>query len=367
MHVLVGALGAALILLNLAEFFVVLVLPRRVKRGVRLARRVFAMTWIPGRALARRLPGSAGDSFLGILGPLGLFGIVILWALGVVVGFAALQWAGGSHVVSHGSGSFLDDLYFSGGAFLSASSGVAPHTAFSKVVMLGEAATGLMILFIVIGYLPALYDSFSRREVVVSQLDPRAGSPPSAGAILMRSADRGGWEEIATYLGEWDNWAAELMETHLSYPILGYYRSQHLNQSWLAALTTVVDTSAFAMATAPAPAAHAGELTFAIGRHALADLAYTFRVTPHSPADDRLPDAVLHELCSELAERDLELTDEESARMRLTELRRTYEPYANALAEHLAVNLPSWMPAGDAQRNWEAALWQSRRAVRSLP
>jgi hypothetical protein len=367
LHVLVGLLGAALILLNLAEFFVVLVLPRRVKRGVRLARRVFAMAWIPGRAVARRLPGTAGDSFLGILGPLGLFAIVALWALGVVVGFAMLQWAGGSHVVAHGSGTFLDDLYFSGGAFLSASSGVAPHTAYSKVVMLAEAATGLMILFIVIGYLPALYDSFSRREVVVSQLDPRAGSPPSAGAILMRSADRGGWEEIATYLDEWDNWAAELMETHLSYPILAYYRSQHVNQSWLAALTTIVDTSAFAMATAPAPAAHAGELTFAIGRHALADLAYTFRVTPRPPSADRLPDSVMHELCKELRARDLDLVEEGAAWIRLNELRHTYEPYANALARHLAVPLPSWMPAGDAQRNWEQALWQSRRAVRSLP
>jgi hypothetical protein len=244
---------------------------------------------------------------------------------------------------------------------------VSPHSAFSKVVMLGEAATGLMILFIVIGYLPALYESFSRREVVVSQLDPRAGSPPSAGALLIRTADRGGWDEIATYLDEWDNWTAELMETHLSYPILAYYRSQHVNQNWLAALTTVVDTSAFAMATAPGPAAHAGELTFAIGRHALADLAYTFRVTPRPPSEDRLPDSVLHELCDELSERDLELADEEAARVRLTELRHTYEPYANALAEHLAVPLPSWMPADGSQRNWEAALWHSRRAVRSLP
>src|SRR5205807_2956635 len=181
-----------------------------------------------------------------------------------------------------------------------------------------------------------LYQAFSRREVVVSQLDPRAGSPPTAGMLLIRSAERGGWDEIATYLDEWDNWAAELMETHLSYPILAYYRSQHVNQNWLVALTTVVDTSAFAMSTAPAPAAHAGELTFAIGRHALADLAYTFRVTPRSPADERLPDAVLGELYGELARSDLELVDEDSVRQRLTDLRRTYEPYAYALARHLA-------------------------------
>jgi len=365
-HVLVGILGAVLIAVTVSEFFVVFVLPRRVKRGVRLARRVFALTWVPGRKLAARMPGTTGDTFLGILGPIGLFAIVTLWTIAVVVGFAALHWAGGSHVVTHGTGTFLDDLYFSGGAFLSASSGLAPETAFAKIVLLAEAATRLLILFIVLGYLPAPYDSFSRRGVVVSQLDPRAGSPPSAGALLMRSAERGGWEEIATYLDEWDNWAAELMETHLSYPILGYYRSQHVNQNWLTALTTVVDTSAFAMATAPGPAAHAGELTFAIGRHALADLAFTFRTTPQPPPDERLPDAVLSELYGELAQRDLELVDEDSLRERLTDLRRTYEPYAFALSRHLAVGLPAWMPTSDSQRNWEQALWQTRRQVRTL-
>ena len=367
MHVLVGLLGAALIALILAEFFVMIVLPRRVKRSVRLARRVFQLVWIPARGLGRRLPGRSGDTFLGIFGPLGVLVVLGLWAFGVILGFAALQWAGGSHVAPHHTGTFFDDLYFSGGAFLSAAGGVSPQNSFSKVVMLFEAATGLVLLFIVIGYLPALYSAFSRREVVVSQLDPRAGSPPSAGALLMRSAERGGWEEVATYLDEWDNWTAELMETHLSYPVLAYWRSQHVNQHWLVALTTVVDTSAFAMAAAPGPAAHAGELMFAIGRHALADLAYTFNAKPRPPAADRLPPAVLSELCEELMQRDLEIADEEAVRERLDQLRSTYEPYATALAEHLAVTLPAWMPTDDSQRNWEEALWQSRRKVRSLP
>ncbi len=364
---LVGVLGGALIALILAEFFVMIVLPRRVKRSVRLARRVFILTWIPARALGRRLPGRSGDTFLGIFGPLGVLVVLGLWAVGVILGFAALQWAGGSHVVSGHTGTFGDDLYFSGGAFLSAAGGFSPMNAFSKVVMLLEAATGLAILFIVIGYLPALYSAFSRREVVVSQLDPRAGSPPSAGALLMRSAERGGWDEIATYLDEWDNWTAELMETHLSYPVLAYWRSQHVNQNWLVGLTAVLDTAAFAMAAAPPPAAHAGELMFAIGRHALADLSYTFNAKPRPPGADRLPPLVLSELYDELSRRDLEMVEEEAVRERLFELRSSYEPYANALAQHLALSLPSWMPTENVRRNWEEAMWHSRRGVSSLP
>jgi hypothetical protein len=365
-RVLVGVLGAALIALNLAEFAVTFLLPRRVKRGLRLARRVFVWTWIPVRALARRLRGSTGDTMLGIYGPLGLILVLALWTAGLMLGFAMLQWAGGSHVLVHGKGTFFDDLYFSAGAFLSDTAAVAPGTPWAKVVMLVEAATGFGVLFIVIGYLPALYQAFSRREVVVSQLDPRAGSPPSAGMLLMRSAERGGWDEIATFLDEWDNWTAELMETHLSYPILAYYRSQHLNQNWLGALTTIVDTSAFAMAAAPPPASHAGELCFAIGRHALADLAYTFKATPAPPPGDRLPPERLTELCGELAMRDLPLPDESDIRERLDELRETYEPYARALSRHLELSLPAWMPSDDVQHNWREALWHGGRA-RSLP
>src|SRR5947209_17919889 len=95
-----------------------------------------------------------------------------------------------------------------------------------------EAAIGLSFLGAVIGYLPALFQAFSRRETAVSRLDPRAGSPPSAGTLLERSGERGGWTELDEYLREWESWTAELMETHLSYPNLGYFRSQHVDQNW---------------------------------------------------------------------------------------------------------------------------------------
>src|SRR6266536_1474758 len=96
--------------------------------------------------------------------------------------------------------------------------------------------------------LPTLFQAFSKRETALSQLDPRAGSPPTAGALLVRSGQRGGWQDLDAYLQQWEVWTAELMETQLSYPMLGYFRSQHMNQNWVAALTTVVDTCAFSMA-----------------------------------------------------------------------------------------------------------------------
>ena len=237
-HLVVWLLCVALIAVLLAEFFVVFLLPRRVKRDPRIARGILRTIWVPWRAVAGRLPRVASDTMLGIFGPLGLLAILAILSIGVIVGYCGLQWAVGSHLGGRHPASFGQDLYFSAGAFFSASTPSVPGGGLGKAMQVIEAATGFGFLAIAIGYLPALFQAFSRRETAVSRLDPRAGSPPTAVALLERSALRGGWAELDDYLREWETWTAELMKTHLSYPILGYFRSQHVNQNWLAALTT---------------------------------------------------------------------------------------------------------------------------------
>ncbi|HVS29710.1 MAG TPA: hypothetical protein VHE14_09170 [Solirubrobacteraceae bacterium] len=361
MRTLVGVAAGLLIALVLAEFVVTILLPQRVKRGPRFGRRaIFSWVWLPWRALARRLPGTTGDTFLGLFGPIGLLALVTFWAAALMAGFAGLHWANASRVAAHGATHLADDVYFSASAFFNSTSTVA-HGGMARVLRIAEAATGYLVLFVVIGYLPALFQAYSRREVAVSQLDPRAGSPPSASRLLQRSGHLGGWQDIDGYLAEWEQWAAELMETHLSYPLLAYYRSQHVNQNWLAALTTVLDTSAFAIAVAPA-ATPSAEVTFAIGRHALADLAYAFRVKPGESLPDRLSDADWARLRAIAAEASLELTDHEPSRGQLDELRAMYEPYAIALSRRLELPLPAWV-GSDEPENWRLTAWRSRKAT----
>jgi hypothetical protein len=343
MHVLVGLAGGALIGLMLAEFFVAFMLPRRVKRDPRIARGIYGVLWRPWQWVAGRLSPAAGDTMLGFFGPLALLLQLAVWALGLMIGFACLQWAFGSHLNPGAAGTFGDDLYFSSGDFLSA--GVAaPVSTATRAISLLEAATGIGVLFIVIGYLPSVYQAFSRREVAVSQLVPRAGSSPSAAGLLDRVVERGGHEDLVRYLREWEVWAAELMETHLSYPILAYYRSQHVSLNWLAALTTIVDTSAVVIAAKPEGEAEAAELTYAIGQHAFADLAHQFHARPHMKERGRLSDADFAILRSILERGVAELVDEETMRSRLDRLRHRYEPYALALAQALALSLPDWVP-----------------------
>src|SRR2546421_5151014 len=254
MNVLAGVLGAVAIVVVLIDVFETVVLPRRVTRRLRLARVLYRTTWGPWQRMARLFRSSTRHKdFLSVYGPLSILLLLALWTVGLIAGFAALQWANGSALDTPGARSgFGTDLYFSATTFLTLGLGdVVPRGGLARLLTAVEAATGFGVLALVIGYLPTLYQAFSRREIAVSLLDARAGSPPSAGELLRRYIGAGQWDELNPYLGEWETWAAELMENHLSYPMLGFFRSQHDNQNWLAALTTILDACAFAMAALP--------------------------------------------------------------------------------------------------------------------
>src|SRR5918911_2116949 len=269
MRVVAGIVGVALIALMLSEFFVAFLLPPRVGRDPRIARNLYRVLWRPWRAIANRRKPSTADTMLGLFGPLALILQLVTWTIGLLFGYALLEWA-------VASGSFAGRVFSSSGLFLSA--GAADGGYGLRAVDLLEAATGVGVLFIVIGYMPSVYGAFSRREIAVSQFATRAGSPPAAGVVLKRAAGRERWRELEQDLRTWEEWTAELMETHLSYPLLAFYRSQHVDQNWLAALTAMVDVAAFVSAVEEEGDNEAAEITYAIGRHALSDLALQYRV-----------------------------------------------------------------------------------------
>src|SRR5262249_4912734 len=150
-----------------------------------------------------------------------------------------------------------------------------------------EAGIGFGFLAVIIGYLPALYQAFSRRETAISLLDARAGSPPTAGEFLRRLGLAGGAAAAEPLLAEWERWAAELLESHLSFPVLSFYRSQHDNQSWLSTLSTILDTCSVLLVGVKGAGAYQAQLTFAMARHAAVDLALVFRTPPLAPDPDR--------------------------------------------------------------------------------
>lgn len=360
MHTLVGVLGAVLVIAMIVEIFVSFLLPRRVKRDPRIVRSVFDYNWRPWRRVARMLPQQAADTMLGIYGPAGLVLNLVLWVLVLMLGYACLQWAAGSHLGAGGHQvGFGQDFYFAAATMTASSPGVlAAHTTMARTVQVIDAVSGLAVVAIVIGYLPALYQAFSRRETTVSQLDARAGSPPSAGRLVIRSARHGGWPALIQYLSSWETWVAELMETHLAYPVLAYFRSQHINQNWLAAMCTILDASALTIVCAPSDDVDPARFTFAIARHAVVDLSYSFRVAPTDPSPERLTRQGLEELLVQLRENGITpVNDQPTVERRLQSLRSLYEPFIDALADRLDLAVPRWLAPESPTANWRTSEW----------
>jgi hypothetical protein len=358
-RVLVGLIGGALVALMLLEIFLAFLLPRRVKRDPRMVRSVFAYAWRPWRAVSRRMPPRAADTMLGIYGPFGLLLNLVLWVATMMFGYACLQWSGHSHLAGPRPVGFGEDIFFSAATMVSSgTAGLSAHTTFARIVQVIDAASGLAVLTIVIGYLPALYQALTRREATVSQLDARAGSPPTAGRLLLRSTQREGWPAVNGYLREWEAWVADLMETHLAYPVLAYFRSQHVNQNWLSAMCTVLDTCALTIAAAPTGTVDSARYTYAIARHAIVDLGYSFHVDPIPPAPNRLPRSDLEELLDQLRTAGVEIgAPDATIEKRLNGIRALYEPYINALAENLELGLPSWIAPESSTDNWRTTEW----------
>ncbi|HYL10898.1 MAG TPA: potassium channel family protein [Candidatus Acidoferrales bacterium] len=358
--------GLALLLTVLWDAFETMVLPRRVTRRVRLARLFYRFTWRPWSAITRRLPaGKRRESFLSFFGPLSLLFLVTFWALGLVLSFGLLQYGCGSEVAAPGRApDFITDLYLSATTFFTLGMGdVTPHSGLARMLTAIEAGVGFGFLAIVIGYLPVIYQSFSRREVNISLLDARAGSPPTAGELLRRHAFPGGLDALQRLLSDWERWSAELMESHLSYPMLAYFRSQHDNQSWLASMTAILDTCALLMAGVEGACARQAELTFAIARHAIVDLAQIFIARPDAADGGRLGAEALQSLRTNLAPRGLHLSSSAAADQRLAQLRALYEPYVTTLGRYLNLEIPALIPEAARKDNWQTTVWDRSSAV----
>ena len=313
MALLIGCFGVLLITGVLWDVFETIVLPRRVTRRVRLTRLFYRFTWSPWWAIARAIrKKKRRETFLGIYGPLSLLVLLTVWAASVVFGFALLHWAIGSRMAAvNSAASFFTDFYYSGTTFFTLGLGdVTPSGAAARTITVIEASIGFGMLALVIGYLPVLYQAFSRREVNISMLDARAGTPPTAVELLCRHQEARSMPNLDQWLRDWEMWAADLMESHLSYPVLCFFRSQHDNQSWLAALSTVLDVCSLVMVGIDGVAKWQAQLTFKMARHALVDISQIFNTSPLQHDRSRMTDEELVQLRFQLLAREVTLSDE---------------------------------------------------------
>jgi hypothetical protein len=369
MHWWASIFGIILIFLILMDAFETVVLPRRIKRNFRIASTFYKKTWRFWTQVAAHIKSpNRREGFLAYYGPLSLIVLLGFWALGLIFGFACVQYGLGEHLtLVNEKITFGKVIYLSGETFFTLGYGdITPNNAAARALAVMEAGLGFAFLGMVVGYLPVIYGSFSTREVEISLLDARGGSPPSAAEFLGRLGCCPDQTVLDDIFRDWERWSADLLASHISYPVLLFFRSQHSNQSWLSALTVMLDVTSLVMTGVDGVHQDQAKLTFAMARHAAVDLAQVVNAQ-YSPHDaDRLAAADRDRLKTELAWRGVTINDKPGAVERLAELRAVYEPYLHALSRRLNMTLPPWIHGNRIKDNWQGGPWDRAIQARAL-
>jgi hypothetical protein len=220
--------------------FATIILPRTVAPMRRLSGRFYRSSWWLWAAVGRRIPRSRLRLvFLSIYGPLSVMLLLILWAGLMIVAFALIfQGLEPRFLPAPETLGFVRLLYMSGSIFLTLGVGdVTSPDVMAQLFILLEAASGYIFLALVITYMPVLEQAYSAREVGNLLIHSRAGRPPSATNLLRRYATTERTEVLRSILREAERWMAENLQSHLSHPVLSFYRAQHWGQSWPRAAT----------------------------------------------------------------------------------------------------------------------------------
>jgi len=361
--------GIFVVLAVLLDAFETVVLPRRVQRHFRITTWFYRRTWIPWRKISSHIKSpSRRENVLAYFGPLSQLFLLAVWAVGLIFGFALLQFGAGEHVqLGNERITFGTLMYHSGETFFTLGYGdITPVSPLARALAVLEAGMGFGFLGTVIGYLPTVYSSFSRREVQISLLDAYAGSPPTAAELLRRLGNPPQQVMLDRIFRDWERWSSEVLESHISYPPLSFFRSQHTNQSWLGALTMILDATAIVIAGVEGVRSEQARLTFAMARHVTVDLAQVVNARYDPSFPDRLPNEEMQRFRESLSERGLRLKEGAEFEEKLAHLRSLYEPYAQSIARNLLITLPPWIHPEKKKDNWLAGPWDRAIQAKSL-
>jgi hypothetical protein len=386
MHWWATIAGIVVVFLILMDAFETVVLPRRIKRHFRIASTFYKKTWRFWSRVGLHIKSpNRRETFLAYFGPLSLIVLMGFWAVGLIFGFAFMQYGLGEHLsLGNEKITFWKVLYLSGETLATLGYGdITPNNAPARALAVLEAFMGFAFLGVVIGYLPVIYNSFASREIEISLLDARAGSPPTAAEFLGRLGCCPEQTVLDQIFRDWEHWCADLLSSHISYPVLVFFRSQHPNQSWLSALTVMLDVTSLVITGVHGIHPEQAKLTFAMARHAAVDLAQGVNAQ-YSPHDaDRLTSDELARLKTDLARHGVRLAisgavipatapaltagvaanDDAGSPDRLTELRILYESYLYALSRRLLMTLPPWIHNDYKKDNWQSGPWD--RAIQA--
>ena len=345
-NTLSGILGSALILATLSDVFQSVVVPRAVGRYFRLSSYLWRLLWWLWPQCAWRIfpnDEERRENLLALFAPTALVTLVLMWIALLMLGYGAIFWSLRTQMAPE-LHTYWEATYFAGTSILTIGYGdIVAHGGLARFAALCAGASGLGVFSITTAFLFALFATFQTREQFVVLLGARAGSPPS-GLGFLASAAHGGIDlGQATTLRDGQRWIAAVMESHLAYPVLAFFRSSHDYESWIGTLGTLLDASLLLITTVEDATGEA-RITYELGRHATHDLASYFFVAQSDPTAG----VERHEFdaaCERLAAVGYRLREREAAWTEFAALRATYANNLNALAR--SFNIPPVQWVGD--------------------
>jgi len=334
--------GLVLCLIIFYDLFQSVVLPRPAVNKFALVRFVLRRIWVGWRWLGNRMSSiSRRETWLAAFGPVGVLTMFGLWGLALVLGYSLLI-DGLRDQIHPPPANFGTSLYFSATTLVPLSYGdLVPIGEGARFVIFAESATGVILAALAITLLFSLYGSFQAREESVVTLDAIAGAPPSGVQLLENAAEHGMHEELVSTFDEWRKWAAMVLESHLAYPILLFFRSSHDNEAWLNSFGAVMDAATLVMSTVDDKSEGSARLMAKVGNHLVEDLAWYFN---YRRFDDPIVERSEFDQARErLGKAGYRCHGSEDAWKEFARLRSRYASPLNQLAQQLSIIPAQWI------------------------
>jgi len=334
--------GLALVLIVFYDLFQSIVLPRPAINKLATVRFLLRRMWAGWKWVGDRISSiPRREKWLATFGPLAVLTVFGVWALALILGYGLMVDGvrGEMHPVPD---SFGTSLYFSATTLVPLSYGdFVPIGVPLRLVTVAESVTGVVLAALAITLLFSLYEAFQSREERVITLDAIAGAPPSGTQILETAAEHGMDEELIKTFDEWKQWAAAVLESHLAYPPLLFFRSSHDNEAWLNSFGAVMDAAILVMSTVEHKSEGPARLMYTVGKHLVEDLSWYFQY--HRLDDPIVERSEFDQAKERLKKAGYRCRGAEEAWHEFARLRSTYASPLNQLARQLAIIPAQWI------------------------
>ena len=335
-QVLWSVVGIIIIAVVFYDLFQTVVLPRPAVGKMQLARKVVRPMWRVWRWVSQRTSRiERSESRLAAFAPVALLTMFLIWAAALVVGYGLLL-DGLAEQIRPVPQDLITTMYISASTLVPLAYGdFVPEGGAARLVIFAESATGVAIAALAITLLFSLYESFRAREEMVVSLDAMAGAPPSGVQILETAAEQGMRSELNATFDEWRRWSAMVLESHLAYPLLIYFRSSHDNEAWINSFGAVMDAAILTISTIDDDSEGPAHLMFTVGNHLVEDMSWVFNI---KSSDDPIVERAEYEVAVQrLIKAGYGIRDVEAGWKKFAELRARYATGLNQMALWLAI------------------------------